>query len=222
MRCFIHFDTGFGRIEPRSGLEFPDLTAAQREAARKARDLLLKELSRSQIILPHFFVEISGESGELLALLSLRRVLFDEPIADHHRGLCRAIPYPWLRLNAHLAIQDTNRSYLFRTCTQRERIVGTYLFDAFPENPRDPASDGVKNLEASLHHVLYTRKPHRMATHQRYDIRGFNGDWLLRYWRPINVPVLDHNGEVAAIIHHVEDVTNQTQKAHRLLPDGCL
>jgi hypothetical protein len=35
-----------------------------------------------------------------------------------------------------------------------------------------------------------------------------SGAWLLRHWRPINVPVLDHNGEVSTIIHHVEDVTN--------------
>jgi hypothetical protein len=29
----------------------------------------------------------------------------------------------------------------------------------------------------------------------------------LRYWKPTNIPILDHNGEVEFILHHAEDVT---------------
>jgi hypothetical protein len=73
-------------------------------------------------------------------------------------------------------------------------------------------ADGVRNLSISLHDVLRTRQPHRMAR-QRYDIRALSGAWLLRRWNPINVPVLDHNGEVVSIIHHVEDVTGPVRRS---------
>lgn len=206
MRCFTHIDTGIGRIEDRSGSEFPDLRAAEHAAVEKARDCLLKQSSRFRVISPEFFVEISGESRELLAMLSLRRLLFGEAISDRHRGLCDAIPYPRLRLNSDLAIRDANPAYQRATLTDQDQIVGRDMFEAFPDNPGDPQANGVRNLSASLHDVLRTRQPRRMAR-QRYDIRTRSGAWLLRRWNPINVPVLDHNGEVVAIIHHVEDVT---------------
>jgi hypothetical protein len=209
MRCFIHIDTGMGRIEDLSGCDFPDLRMAKTVAIEKARDFLLKEW-RFQV-LPEFFVEISGESGELLAMLSLRTLLFGEAITDRHRRLCDIIPYSWLRLNADLDIQDANLGYRLATFTNHDLIAGRHMFEAFPDNPSDPQSDGVKNLSTSLHEVLRTRQPHWMAP-QRYDIRGRSGKWHFRRWKPINVPVLDHNGEVVAIVHHVEDVTGPVRK----------
>jgi hypothetical protein len=98
----MHIDTGMVRIEDRSGSEFPDLRAAEHAAIEKARNFLMKQ--RSLAVMPQFFVEISVESGDLLAMLSLRRLLFGEAITDRHRGLCEMIPRPWLRLNSDLGI----------------------------------------------------------------------------------------------------------------------
>jgi hypothetical protein len=45
---------------------------------------------------------------------------------------------------------------------------------------------------------------------QKYDIRrpqAEGGGFVERWWSPINTPVLGTNGEIAAIIHRVEDVT---------------
>jgi PAS domain-containing protein len=204
MLCCIHIDTGMGQIETLS--EFPDIPAAKHAAIEKARDLLLRQLSQSRFVLPEFFVWISSVSGELLAVLTLRTIIFGEAITDRHRGLCGAIPYHWLRMNADLAIQDASRGYLRATLTDRDRIAGRDMFDVFPDNPTDPQANGVKNLSTSLREVLRTRQPHWMAP-QRYDVRGRGGAWHFRRWRPINVPVLDHNGEIAAIVHHVQDVT---------------
>lgn len=119
----------------------------------------------------------------------------------------RGHSYPCLRLNSDLVILGANTGYLCATLKERDWIAGSDLFDAFPDNPSDPRADGVEKLSASLHSVLHTRKPHIMMSPQRYDIRGGSGVWHVRHWRPFNVPVLDHNGEVAAIIHHVEHVT---------------
>jgi PAS domain-containing protein len=211
VRCFVHIYTGAERIEAISASEFPDLSTAKHAATEKARDLLLTRLSPSRLIFPEFFIEISGESGKLFALLPLRKVLFGEAISDRHRGLLEAVPYPWLQLNTNLTIQDANAGYYRATFTEHDLIAGLNMFDAFPDNPGDLQANGVKNLSASLHEVPRTREPHTMAR-QRYDIRLRSGPWRMRHWQPINVPVLDHNGEVVAIIHHVEDVTGPTLK----------
>jgi hypothetical protein len=36
-----------------------------------------------------------------------------------------------------------------------------------------------------------------------------------RHWSPINSPILDHNGEVKLIVHHVSDVTRVARKFPR-------
>src|SRR5262249_43606627 len=84
--------------------------------------------------------------------------------------------------------------------------LGRGLFELFPDNPDDPASDGTAQLRASLDRVLVTRAPDTMAV-QKYDIRGPDGTFEVRYWSPKNLPVLSPKGEVLYILHRVEDVT---------------
>ena len=93
--------------------------------------------------------------------------------------------------------------------THRDRIIGRGLFEVFPDNPDDPAASGVSNLRASLARVLQFRRPDAMAV-QKYDIRrpaSEGGGFEVRHWAPLNSPVLNEAGEVAWIIHRVEDVT---------------
>jgi hypothetical protein len=46
-----------------------------------------------------------------------------------------------------VAVDD---AYLAATMIEREDIVGRPLFEAFPNDPNDPAATGVRNLQASL------------------------------------------------------------------------
>ena len=128
--------------------------------------------------------------------------------------LFQATPMPYLILRPDLAIVAVNDAYLSATLTTRQHLLGRYMFDAFPDNPADPQATGVRNLRASLNWVLEHKTPHRMAI-QKYDIpiRGSpQGEWEERYWCPLNSPVLSRTGELAYIIHQVEDVTEQTRK----------
>jgi signal transduction histidine kinase/ActR/RegA family two-component response regulator len=84
--------------------------------------------------------------------------------------------------------------------------MGRDIFDVFPDNPDDPGATGVANLRASLERVRERRKPDVMAV-QKYDIRRPNGEFEVRYWSPVNKPVLDEQGDLRYIIHRVEDVT---------------
>ena len=93
--------------------------------------------------------------------------------------------------------------------TQRQAILGRGIFEVFPDNPDDLTATGVSNLSASLERVLRNKAPDAMAV-QKYDIRrpeSEGGGFEERYWSPVNSPVLGAGGEVAYIIHRVEDVT---------------
>lgn len=125
-----------------------------------------------------------------------------------YEALFAATPSPYLVLGPDLVIADVNAAYCRATMRAREDLLGQYLFDAFPDNPSDPAADGVRNLNASLHRVLRFKEPDTMAV-QKYDIpaAGRPDAFEERWWSPINTPVLGPDGQVAWIIHRVEDVT---------------
>ncbi|MGC4064753.1 MAG: histidine kinase dimerization/phospho-acceptor domain-containing protein [Polyangiaceae bacterium] len=102
-------------------------------------------------------------------------------------------------------VAATNARLEATHCT-REETIGRPLFELFPDNPDDPDATGTHNLRASLERVLATRAPDTMAV-QRYDIRRADGTFEAKYWSPKNLPVLSPSGEVAYILHRVEDVT---------------
>lgn len=104
-------------------------------------------------------------------------------------------------------ILDVNATYLSVTQTTRD-IIGKPLFEVFPDNPDDPYASGVKNLTASLKKVLETKQPHEMPI-QRYDTKlpGVN-NFTIRYWKPVNIPVLADDGTVECIINAVEEVSD--------------
>lgn len=91
----------------------------------------------------------------------------------------------------------------------REEFVGKSVFDAFPDNPDDPAPTGHKNLAASLEYVLRQKAEHRMER-QRYDISK-DGVFEETYWENSSVPVLNAQGDVVCIIHTAEDITEKVK-----------
>jgi PAS domain S-box-containing protein len=126
-----------------------------------------------------------------------------------YKAMFAATPSPYLVLSPDLVIVDVNDAYLRATGWSGQDMVGLHLFDAFPGNPQDATADGVRNLDASLHRVLQSRRPDTMAV-QKYDIPVAHrpGAFEERWWSPINTPVLGRDGRVAWIIHRVEDVTD--------------
>jgi signal transduction histidine kinase len=134
----------------------------------------------------------------------------DEPgDGPDFRCLFEAAPGAYLVLDTRLLIVAVSDAYLRATMTTRAGVLGRHLFDVFPDNPDDPTADGTRTLRASLERVLHRGAPDSMAV-QKYDIRRpeeSGGGFEVRYWSPINTPVLANDGSVAYIIHRVEDVT---------------
>src|SRR5689334_10231088 len=130
--------------------------------------------------------------------------------APDFRALFESAPALYLALAPDLTIVAVSDAYAAATKTVREEILGRRLFDVFPDNPDDPAATGVRNLRASLERVIQHRAPDTMAV-QKYDIQrpaSEGGGFEERYWNPVNTPVLGPGGEIAYIIHRVEDVTD--------------
>jgi PAS domain-containing protein len=125
------------------------------------------------------------------------------------QALFESAPGAYLVLTPEWVIVAVSDGYLKATMTARKQIVGRHLFTVFPDNPNDSTATGVSNLRASLTRVLEQRTADAMAV-QKYDIRrpeSEGGGFEERYWSPVNTPVFGDNGEVAYIIHRVEDVT---------------
>lgn len=104
-----------------------------------------------------------------------------------------------------------NEGRLRGTNTRREDCIGRSIFEVFARNPDGQSEFGAGVLRASLERVVQTGKPDRMAI-TKYDIprpASEGGGFEVRYWSPLNVPVLDDRGEVRYIIHQTEDVTDQ-------------
>jgi PAS domain S-box-containing protein len=143
----------------------------------------------------------------------VRKKKEDNPV--NYELLLKSVPGLYLILDSDFTIVAVNDAYLNATMTQRESIVGHALFEIFPDNPDDHTADGVSNLRASLAYVLKHKKPHTMAV-QKYDIRTPNGVFEVRYWSPINTPVLNAKNEVVYIIHNVTDVTEHQTRDEKL------
>ena len=127
-----------------------------------------------------------------------------QPI-DYQR-LFNSSPDQYLVLTPALDIVAASDAYLQATLVQRAKVIGQPLFEVFPDNPDDPAADGVRNLRLSLQSVLRHRVANTMAV-QKYDVRNADGVFEERFWSCVNTPILDDTGEVYLIIHRAEDVT---------------
>jgi PAS domain S-box-containing protein len=128
-------------------------------------------------------------------------------LSPDFRALFEASPTPFLVVAPpEWKIVAANDARLRITGKSREAQIGRKLFDVFPDDPNDPTADGVRNLTASLERVVATKATDTMVV-QRYSVQEADGSFVERWWSPVNSPVLDKFGNVALIIHRVEDVS---------------
>lgn len=108
-------------------------------------------------------------------------------------------------------IIGVSNAYLKATLTTREALVGSLLFDVFPDDQSDPDADGSKVLKRSLQAVEASLQTDTIPM-QRYPIpvpEALGGGFEERYWKITNAPVLDSDGVLVAINNHVEDISDQ-------------
>lgn len=137
------------------------------------------------------------------------------PLPDF-RAVFESVPGLYLVLEPDIpryTIVAVSDAYTRATMTTRGAIIGRGLFEVFPDNPDDSAATGVRNLAASLARVVRDGVADATAL-QRHDVRRpdeVGGGFEERWWSLLSSPVLGPDGEVAHIIHRVEDVTELVQ-----------
>ncbi|WP_312435256.1 ATP-binding protein [Janthinobacterium sp.] len=120
-----------------------------------------------------------------------------------------AMPLPCMLLTPQLAIFAANDAYMRLSGRQRKDVVGRHIFDAFPDNPHDPLSDGAANMLASLQRVCASGQAEQLGI-QRYDVatEADGNVFETRYWKPQNIPVQGADGSLRYIMQMVEEVSD--------------
>ncbi|MFT3693792.1 MAG: PAS domain-containing sensor histidine kinase [Kofleriaceae bacterium] len=120
------------------------------------------------------------------------------------------LPNAIMVLDRNLCYVAANAAYLRATGTTLETLLGTYVFDSFPDDPAAP-SDNVKLLRASFERVLVTGKLDEIAA-LRYRVRHEpGGPQFERVWSCRHTPICDVQGVVEYIIQETTEITHLEQ-----------
>lgn len=138
-----------------------------------------------------------------------------------YEAVLQQIPIPIVLLTPEFVIAGMNLAYLDVAGRTRDELLGRDVFDAFPDNPGNPAVTGVSDLKASLNRVLATGKPDSISM-QEYDVEvpGSPGQFAKRFWCPVNAPVFGRDGDVVMIVQCVEEITDRMHRFIGGLVDG--
>ncbi|AWM60433.1 PAS domain-containing protein [Stutzerimonas stutzeri] len=124
-------------------------------------------------------------------------------------NLFRLSPNAYVLLDRDLVILDANAAYLALTGRKLEEIQGQRLHEAFAADPLSPETTRVQELLDSFARVL-SRKAVDTLPVIRYSIARqtpLGPVYEDRYWSATHTPILDEQGEVAAILQHTSDIT---------------
>jgi PAS domain S-box-containing protein len=159
--------------------------------------------AQAETIVHTFFDRLFAESAQQF-------VTRTEEERSRYRALFESTAgaYIVLRPDDYTVISISD-SYTTLTRHDRDQLIGRRLFDVFPELPMAALPNGVDTLRASLERVKTERRADAIAVH-RYPVpisTEENSALVDRYWSTINSPVFGPAGELAFIIHRVEDVT---------------
>lgn len=196
--------------------DVPRLLAVVKQVAgqRGAGNMWRHRTKAGKIIYADVMSQPLSYRGAPARLVVIRNVT----ASTHLQAFVEALPGKFMVLDANdLTIVSASDEYLAATMRKREGIKGHHLFDAFPADPNETDQDGVTTLQRSLTRVIESRHADSMAV-QRYPIprpTEQGGGFEERFWSVVNSPIFGYEGNVAYIIHRVEDITDFVRLAER-------
>ena len=132
-------------------------------------------------------------------------------VEPDYKSLFEQAPGLYMILDPTLRIVAASDAYLESTLTRRADIIGRYVFDVFPEYPKTMhlRTKWYPNL------LLLSIECCEPTCRTLWGCRGTmsarpeseGGGFEVRYWNPVNSPVLNPDGSLAYIFHRVENVT---------------
>src|ERR1700761_4061537 len=111
-------------------------------------------------------------------------------------------------LDRELRYVAANAAYLAVTATTREALLGSYVFDSFPDEPDDPNGANVALLRASFERVLVTGRGDEVAAITYRVQRAPGGPLEDRVWTARHTPLLDAAGAVEYIVQETTEITH--------------
>jgi PAS domain S-box-containing protein len=125
---------------------------------------------------------------------------------DFH-SLFAALPSPFMILDRDLRFVEMNDAYLATTKRTRADLIGRYVFDAFPEEPERLAL-----FRNAFERALHGEANELVRTLFRVPKPAEEGGGFRDiYWTCSHAPLRDANGDVAFMIQHAQDVTEQVR-----------
>lgn len=127
------------------------------------------------------------------------------------------LPGSYIVLSPELKIIAVTDEYLKSTFRKTEDLIGQNIFEVFTNNPDD--IEHSKEVRNSLEKVLQTGEPDELPV-QKYDVErpiDLGGGFEERYWSLKTFPGFDEGGNVAYVVHHVEDITRRIKNEQILL-----
>jgi len=143
----------------------------------------------------------------------------DRPEPDF-RTLFESAPGSYLVLDRELVIVAASEAFLREAAASRADIVGQGMLDVFPGGSAcfgGAMPSGAAEFRASVDRVCRDRVPDTMAAakHEVSLPEAGGGGTEIRYFSRVNTPVFDTRGELAYIIHQIEDITGSVRLKQR-------
>jgi two-component system, response regulator / RNA-binding antiterminator len=115
---------------------------------------------------------------------------------------------PLFVVDTDLVIRDVNPAYVKVMDRAPEQVLGTGMFEAFPENPADSQATSAADISAFFERVFREARRDYMPLH-RYDIASKDtpAAFTRRFWTGVATPLRDETGHLIGALHHFEDVT---------------
>lgn len=123
------------------------------------------------------------------------------------KNIFRAVDLPCLVLDLDFTIVDASDDYLKLSGRNFQDLIGKAFSEIFPESLKR----NTKNLDLlteSLDMAKGTGEKHQISSF-RQDIIAQTGEPVEKYWKAINVPMLNPEGKVEYLLHQVKDVTEE-------------
>jgi PAS domain S-box-containing protein len=128
-------------------------------------------------------------------------------MSNEFERLFRFAPHAYLVVSPELHVLDANAAYSRMLLATTDALIGRQLLDVIALVLRDVDGDSTAELQRSLDRVLRERQPDRTRP-SRYELSASapSGPRTLRF---CNTPLLDEQSVITAILHSVEDCSDQ-------------
>ncbi|MEE4349910.1 MAG: histidine kinase dimerization/phosphoacceptor domain -containing protein [Pacificimonas sp.] len=120
-----------------------------------------------------------------------------------------ASPYAHLAYDLDLIVLDINWRHEQMTGVARDRVVGRYIYDAFPHNPDDPNGSSEPAVRASIARMVASQEPDTMEP-LKHDLLAPDGGFQERYWQVTHSPIYDGangTGTIVGALQTTRDIT---------------